>query len=95
MVMINNGNRTERSPIWSVIIRVINNCHVLFWISGCCYVKSQSAPFLILFQMIEPQRRTMSSVKCSFILEICQFFFGYVVTAMVTLIISVIGGLAE
>ena len=37
----------------------------------------------------------MSSVKCSFILEICQFFFGYVVTAMVTLIISVIGELAE
>ena len=37
----------------------------------------------------------MSSVTYSFILEIRQFFFEYVVAAMVTLIISVIGELAE
>ena len=37
----------------------------------------------------------MSFVQNSSILEIPQFFFGYLVVAMVTVIISVIDGLAE
>ena len=38
---------------------------------------------------------TISSVKNSSILEIPQFFFGWVVVAMIISIIPVIGGLAE
>ena len=38
---------------------------------------------------------TIFSVKNSSILEIPQFFFGWVVVAMIISIIPVIGGLAE
>ena len=100
--LIYNGNKTEWSPILSVIIRVINKIDLLITSVITDRIGRQEVLVPINHNHFNFQKEiylkqiftvdTMSWVTNSSILEIPQFFFKQVVVAMVIVINSVIGG---